>query len=163
MPGFPFPRVGPWDCGSPPSSSDFTLKFGTMVSYDCPVLFSVASVCPRAPIPDRLPFLCVPEASPTSRLRLIGQAEHPFQCQGPWSTGTPPLPVYFHQETRGSPEFPNCPYEPMPRSQTPVVSYPLALACVGLLPFAWKIASALGCGPLHPYPIDHHNRFFEVL
>ena len=38
------------------------------------------------------------------------------------------------KETDGSPKFPSYPYGGMPRSQTPVVSCPLALAHAGLLP-----------------------------
>ena len=44
------------------------------------------------------------------------------------------LPAVAPKETGGSPEFPGYPYEHMPRSQTPVVSRPLALARTGLLP-----------------------------
>jgi len=39
-----------------------------------------------------------------------------------------------HKETTGSPKFPGYPLELMPCSSTPVVSYPLALSCMGLLP-----------------------------
>jgi hypothetical protein len=43
-------------------------------------------------------------------------------------------PAIAPKETGGSPEFPDYPFERMPRSQTPVVSRPLALALAGLLP-----------------------------
>ncbi len=38
------------------------------------------------------------------------------------------LPAVAPKETGGSPEFPDYPFDHMPRSQTPVVSRPLALA-----------------------------------
>jgi hypothetical protein len=44
------------------------------------------------------------------------------------------VPAVAPKETGGSPEFPGYPSERMPRSQTPVVSRPLALARTGLLP-----------------------------
>src|SRR5207237_10487997 len=46
------------------------------------------------------------------------------------------------KETGGSPEFPDYPSERMPRSQTPVVSRPLALSQAGLLPSGHWIPSA---------------------
>jgi hypothetical protein len=46
------------------------------------------------------------------------------------------------KETGGSPEFPDYPSEPMPRSQTPVVSCLLALAQTGWLPSEHWISSA---------------------
>src|SRR5258708_3479208 len=59
------------------------------------------------------------------------------------------MPVTLHpavvpKETGGSPEFPDYPFVHMPRSQTPVVSRPLALARTGLLPSDHSISSALG-------------------
>jgi len=58
------------------------------------------------------------------------------------------MPVTLHpalapKETGGSPEFPDYPFVHMPRSQTPVVSCPLALARTGLLPSRACIRSAL--------------------
>ena len=70
-------------------------------------------------------------------------------------------PALAPKETGGSPEFPGYPCEHMPRSQTPVVSHPLALARLGLLPSGSSIPSALG--PFtRTYPLDHHNVFFGV-
>ncbi len=43
-------------------------------------------------------------------------------------------PALAPKETGGSPEFPDYPSVRMPRSQTPVVSRPLALPRTGLLP-----------------------------
>ena len=59
------------------------------------------------------------------------------------------VPVTLHpaivpKETGGSPEFPDYPFVHMPRSQTPVVSRPLALARTGLLPSGHFIPSAFG-------------------
>jgi hypothetical protein len=54
------------------------------------------------------------------------------------------LPAIAPKETGGSPEFPDYPFAHMPRSQTPVVSRPLALARTGLLPSDVCISSALG-------------------
>jgi hypothetical protein len=47
-----------------------------------------------------------------------------------------PVPQSGHvvKETGGSPKFPSSPCADMPRSQTPVVSYTLAIARLGLLP-----------------------------
>ena len=58
------------------------------------------------------------------------------------------VPVTLHpamapKETGGSPEFPGYPFAHMPRSQTPVVSCPLALSRAGLLPSQACIWSAL--------------------
>src|SRR5438874_13400043 len=53
-----------------------------------------------------------------------------------------PAPAVVPKETGGSPEFPDYPPERMPRSQTPVVSRPLALARAGLLPSGHWIPSA---------------------
>jgi len=63
-------------------------------------------------------------------------------------------------ETGGSPEFPGYPFEHMPRSQTPVVSRPLALAPTGLLPSTGWTSSALG--PLtQTYPLTTTIHFSE--
>ena len=53
-----------------------------------------------------------------------------------------PAPAVVPKETGGSPEFPDYPSERMPRSQTPVVSRPLALSQTGLLPSGHWIPSA---------------------
>src|SRR5438128_9759367 len=53
-------------------------------------------------------------------------------------------PAIAPKETGGSPEFPNYPFAHMSRSQTPVVSCPLALAQTGRLPSTCSIVSALG-------------------
>jgi hypothetical protein len=53
------------------------------------------------------------------------------------------VPAVAPKETGGSPEFPGYPFDHMPRSQTPVVSRPLALARTGLLPSSHRTLSAL--------------------
>jgi hypothetical protein len=45
-----------------------------------------------------------------------------------------PLSLTFGKEAMSSPRFPSYPHRHRPRSQTPVVSCPLALSCSGLLP-----------------------------
>ena len=68
-------------------------------------------------------------------------------------------PAVAPKETGGSPEFPGYPLESMPRSQTPVVSCPLALARTGLLPSPHCIGSAFG--PVaRTYPVVHDYTFF---
>ena len=54
------------------------------------------------------------------------------------------FPAMAPKETGGSPEFPDYPSERMPRSQTPVVSRPLALTRTGLLPSRRSMPSAFG-------------------
>ncbi len=54
------------------------------------------------------------------------------------------VPAITPKETGGSPEFPDYPCAHMPRSQTPVVSCPLALARAELRPSRRVILSALG-------------------
>ena len=54
------------------------------------------------------------------------------------------IPAVVPKETGGSPEFPDYPLAHMPRSQTPVVSRPLAMARAGLLPSGNCTPSALG-------------------
>jgi hypothetical protein len=52
------------------------------------------------------------------------------------------IPAFAPKETGGSPEFPDYPFERMPRSQTPVVSRPLAMTRTGLLPSRqWKLSA----------------------
>ena len=69
-------------------------------------------------------------------------------------------PAVAPKETGGSPEFPVYPFAHMPRSQTPVVSCPLALARTGLLPSYCCIQSALG--PVaRPYPLSTTIHFSE--
>ena len=67
-------------------------------------------------------------------------------------------------ETGGSPEFPDYPFAHMPRSETPVVSRPLALARTGLLPSDVCISSALGpvARPCPWSTIIHFSEFYDA-
>lgn len=70
------------------------------------------------------------------------------------------VPALAPKETGGSPEFLGYPFEHMPRSQTPVVSRPLALSRTGLLPSSRCRPSALG--PLtRTYPLTTIIHFSE--
>ena len=71
------------------------------------------------------------------------------------------FPALAPKETGGSPEFPDYPCAHMPRSQTPVVSPPLALTRTGLLPSGHWMPSAFG--PVaRSYPFVHHYTVFGV-
>jgi len=70
------------------------------------------------------------------------------------------FPAVAPKETGGSPEFPGYPSKHMPRSQTPVVSRPLAFAQTRLLPSKRCTLSALG--PLtRTYPLTTIIHFSE--
>ena len=70
------------------------------------------------------------------------------------------FPALAPKETGGSPEFPDYPSERMPRSQTPVVSRPLALTRPGLLPSGHWIPSAFS--PVaRTYPLTTTIHFSE--
>jgi hypothetical protein len=147
--GVAFPSVAPLGLRSPPSRSVSSLTIGTTRHYDCPRPVSSASFLTRGSIPDVLTYFvsrksCTFSGSLSRRsLRLnarsLGQPVHLYFRR-------------FHQETVGSPKFPSCPCEHMPRSQTPVVSYTLAITCLGLLPSAACNASALGRDTLRLIP-----------
>jgi hypothetical protein len=66
------------------------------------------------------------------RFRLVARWKPPGHARA----FGPPVPLFRHlcKETGGSPKFPSSPCEDMPRSQTPVVSWALAITCPGLLP-----------------------------
>jgi hypothetical protein len=69
-------------------------------------------------------------------------------------------PALAPKETGGSPEFPDCPSERMPRSQTPVVSRSLAISQAGLLPSRHCTLSALD--PVtRTYPLTTTIHFSE--
>ena len=104
----------------------FPTFIGTLRRYDCPLSLSEASLVAR-----------LPDTLPASRVRgvphgLVTRGEAPRARQGLGSPG-PPFRVW-DKETGGSPKFPSSPCEDMPRSQTPVVSFALALPHAGLLP-----------------------------
>lgn len=134
MPGFAFPAVGPLGLGSPrsrrrPLSSSAPSVLGSAKTARCPS--RVASLIARFPVPRPASLLRVPPvgSSPAGWKR-------PADARALGPTGTPALPVLSVKETVGSPKFPSYPCGCMPRSQTPVVSCPLALAQPGLLPSA---------------------------
>ena len=66
--------------------------------------------------------------------KLVSGRSSPLYARAVWSTGSPSSSGFAYQETLGSPKFPGYPLELMPCSSTPVVSYTLALSCLGLLP-----------------------------
>jgi hypothetical protein len=129
MPGFSFPTVGPLCIGSPPTRYGLPASrtIGTMIRYDCqqPISGSLLSLVSRYLV---LLFLLCPVS-----LGLLFGLEFSSQYLGSCLSSVPLLLTY-HKETVGSPKFPRCPHEHLPRSQTPVVSYTLALSYLGLLP-----------------------------
>jgi hypothetical protein len=134
MPGFTFPSVGPLCIGSPPSRTGFRQFIGTMIRYDCqqPFSGSFAFACP--PIPCILLF----HSCPVFLGSLFG-LELSRSAPGLLFIVSTPSSDLRQGACRllaigRSPKFPRCPRKHMPRSQTPVVSYTLALSCLGLLP-----------------------------
>ncbi len=103
----------------------FPILSGTMLGYDCPMLFSMFYALARPPIPclfrSFVSFLQARQRSGTIAL-TPGLLGHPVR-----------LFRLFYKETFGSPKFPGYPCKYMPCSQTPVVSSILALAHPGLL------------------------------
>ncbi len=77
------------------------------------------------------------------RVRLAGWRRRPACARVLVEPVTLP-PAVAPKETGGSPEFPGYPAKHMPRSQTPVVSRPLAMARTGLLPSRRVKLSAFG-------------------
>jgi len=67
-----------------------------------------------------------------------------------------PNTVLLRKETFGSPKFPSYPYEYMPWSKTPVVSWILAIAYSGLLPSAQYKASAFSAKADYPMSTTIH-------
>jgi hypothetical protein len=86
-----------------------------MIRYDCqqPISGSLLSLVPRYLV---LLFLLCPVS-----LGLLFGLEFPSQYLGSCLSSVPLLLTCL-KETVGSPKFPRCPHEHMPRSQTPVVS-----------------------------------------
>jgi hypothetical protein len=120
MPGVAFPPVGPLGLGSPPSSVLCSAKTATL------------------PISERFACRSRPDTllAPVVRglrFRLVTRWKPPGTTPGLLSQPAPQT-GNFHKEAGGSPKFPSDPSDDMPRSQTPVVSWALALACLGLQP-----------------------------
>jgi hypothetical protein len=98
-----------------------------MLGYDCPLPVSGRFACRSLPDTwSASSSLC------SSRLVARGESSHPtpglLVSRYPSSSGV------GDKETAGSLQFPNYPCKCMPRSQTPVVSHPLGLTGLGLLP-----------------------------
>jgi hypothetical protein len=128
MPGFTFPTVGPLGLGSPPSRTGFASSS---------VLCSATTANSPSPVPSlslvpRYPAFSSLVRVPSFSARCSGWSS-PCQRLGSCLSSVPHLLTYG-KETVGSPKFPRCPREHMPRSQTPVVSCTLALSRLGLLP-----------------------------
>ena len=127
MPGVAFPPVGPVGLGSPLSSVLCAAQTATL------------------PISGRFACRSLPDTSPASvclwfPLRAHGRVEALDHAR---AFGHPvPSSGSVVKEREGSPTFPRSPCVGMPRSQTPVVSRPLALARTGLLPSRRCILSA---------------------
>jgi len=129
LPGVAFPPVGPVGLGSPPSRP------------------AGWPADPRSSAPLRLPRLRLG----VLRLSLVRRYPGVLLCFTPSQVTEPRHPAglggflprlpdpALPQARRGSPTFPRDPSADMPRSQTPVVPWALALAPPGLLPSgAWK-------------------------
>jgi hypothetical protein len=125
--------VGPGGCGSPPSQ---VLCFAKTAALSLSGRFAWRS------LPDTLPA----SACSWRPSRARDRVEAPRPRQGLWSPGPP-----FREcakEIGGSPTFPSYPSEDMPRSQTPVVSWVLAITSPGLLPSGASKPSAFLSVPL---------------
>ena len=119
-------------CGS--LGPHFPTFSGTLRRYDCHRSFSGFFTCRwfpdtwRASLVRGLPAGLVAWSKRPDHARAFG---HPVPQSG-----------MRIKETDGSPTFPSSPCEDMPRSQTPVVSYALAIAHLGLLPSSHWTPSA---------------------
>ena len=119
LPDVAFPPVGRLGLTSPPSPVLYAATTAL-----CPS--RVASLVARFPIPCVLPCVCgvpcglVSWWQPLEHARAFG---HPVPHSG-----------LLIKETGGSPKFPSSPSEDLPRSQTPVGSWGLAIPHPGLLP-----------------------------
>jgi len=113
---------------------------GRMRRYDCPL--TILGVCACRSVPN--PLRAALRWWSPRRARCLVEA--PTHRQGLWSPG-PPLRV-GHKEPAGAPTFPSSPCADMPRSQTPVVSWALAITPPGLLPSSHWTPSASHHVPL---------------
>jgi hypothetical protein len=127
LPDVAFPSVGRLGLTSPRSTVVCDATTAT-----CPSRSS--SLVARSPIPCVLPHVCgvpcglVSGWKPREHARAFG---HPVPQSG-----------HNVKETDGSPKFPSSPCADMPRSQTPVVSWALAITHPGLLPSSHWTPSA---------------------
>jgi hypothetical protein len=164
MPGIAFPRscecyrgsLGRWFPTRPIRGGP--LLRGTVRCYDClRPSRSVRFVLPSGTLVRRA-LVRVPPS--LRRVRLVCRPRRPPNARVLIEPVTR-SPAVAAKETGGSPEFPGYPLEHMPRSQTPVVSRPLAMTRAGLLPSRRCIGSALD--PVaRTYPAVHDYTFFGV-
>jgi hypothetical protein len=125
MPGAAFPPVGRLGLTSPPSPVLCAAKTATL------------SVPGRFACRSRPDTLLAPVVRGL-RFRLMARWKPPGATPGLLSQPAPQTGNCC-KETGGSPKFPSDPYGDMPRSQTPVVSWALAMSRPGLLPSGqWK-------------------------
>ena len=129
LPGVAFPAVGPVDLGSPP----FQL-------VGCAHQPSARCCTTTASRPSHTTSLVAGDVIPgllpvfVFRLRLANGWKPHVNARALVHPVPPRLPGNSGQENAGSPTFPSDRLDDMPRSQTPVVSWALAIACSGLQP-----------------------------
>jgi hypothetical protein len=146
MPGAAFPPVGRLGLTSPPSPVLCGAKTATL------------SVSGRFACRSRPDTLLAPVVRGL-RFRLVARWKPPGATPGSLSQPAPQTGNCC-KETGGSPKFPSYPYRDMPRSQTPVVSWALAMSRPGLLPSGqWK-PSAFPSIPPEGYPTVHNYTLF---
>ena len=139
MPGFPFPAAGPLGFGSPPYRSENSdhRYYGQLRLPDVHLRLVRCSLSS----PDTLycSSLFVVPCGLSEKLEL--------SCPEP---GVFPIrrspPTVLYKETSGSPKFPGYPCNYMPCSQTPVVSWSLAVTQPELLPSVIHTTSAFTPG-----------------
>ena len=157
VPGFTFPTVGRLGITSPPSRLRLkNHRYYVPLRLPKALLRFVRSSLSS---PDTLPapLVCV---SYSYRKTRWGPDAGRYSAGGLSSTERLPLYRIPYKETVGSPKFPSYPFENMPWSQTPVVSWTLALSHSGLLPSTAFIASAF---PVNRIILtDHNYTFFGV-
>ena len=144
MPGVAFPPVGRLGLTSPRSSVLCSAK-------TAPLSFSGRFACRSLPDTLSAPSVCVPNGS------LVGGSSPHARALGQ------PVPLLFRRRTRRPVALPSSrvpPLTTMPRSQTPVVSYPLAIrgrdCCLPLVP-PRRLSPQLA---LRSYPMDHNYTHF---
>jgi len=135
MPGLAFPSVGRLGLASPPSR----LRSGCNPRYYAWLRLPTARlVSLHLSLAIRYPPCSLASCSAcAARWGAEASRSAPGRLSQPV-----PLTWQVRWETVGSLKFPSCPLEHMPCSQTPVVSYSLAIARVGRLPSPACTASA---------------------
>ena len=125
MPGAAFPPGGRWGLTSPPSP-----VLGAAMTATLPI--SGRFACRSRPDTVRAPVVR------GFRFRLVARGKPPGATPGVLRQPAPQTGNCC-KETGGSPQFPSDPSRDLPRSQTPVVSWALALSRPGLRPSGqWK-------------------------